>query len=81
MQSVEVEHHYTSPEIAGAWHLSRAKARSLFADVSGILRISRPETRTKRAYESIRVPARIVCSVHEQLTHSDPKFIGENHVR
>ncbi len=72
MQSVEVEHRHTIPEIVEAGHLSRATVRSLFADVPGVLRIIRPETRTKRAYESIRVPARIVRSVHEQLTHSNP---------
>jgi hypothetical protein len=76
MQSVEVERQNTIPEIAGAWHLSRAKVRSLFTDVPGVLRITRPETRTKRTYESIRVPARIVRSVHQQLTKSNPKSIG-----
>jgi hypothetical protein len=65
---VETEQHYTISEVAELWHLSRATVRSLFADVPGVLRIVRPETRTKRRFESVRIPARIVRSVHQQLT-------------
>lgn len=67
-QPVETEQHFTISEIAELWHLSRATVRSVFADVPGVLRIVRPEQRKKRKYESIRIPARIVRSVHQQLT-------------
>lgn len=54
--AVEQEKHYTISEVAELWHLSRATVRSLFADAPGVLRIVRPETRTKRRFESVRIP-------------------------
>jgi hypothetical protein len=68
MQPVEAEHHYTITEIARLWHLAPATVRNLFAGVPGVLRVVRPETRNKRRFVSIRIPARVMRAVHQQLT-------------
>lgn len=61
-----LERHYTTTEIAKLWQLSPDTVRILFRDVPGVLKITRPETRFKRAYTSYRIPESVLQRVHAE---------------
>lgn len=62
-----LEKHYTPKELAALWHLSQNAIRTLFRNRSDVLRLSRPEKRFKRKYETIRIPESVAERVYEQL--------------
>lgn len=62
------ERHYRPAELAELWGLSPEVVRSIFADEPGVLRIERPETRSKRGYCSLRIPESIAREVHKRCT-------------
>lgn len=63
-----LEKHYTIPELSELWNLNPATIRDLFRDTPGVLRISRPARRNKRAYTSFRVPESVAQKRHAELT-------------
>jgi hypothetical protein len=62
-----LEHHYSIPQIAKMWCLSVDCVRAIFRDVPGVLKITRPETRFKRGYVTLRVPESVLLRVHATL--------------
>lgn len=62
-----LEKHYTCHEIAELWGLAPDTVRALFADTPGVLKISRPATRYKRAYTSYRIPESVAQKRHAEL--------------
>jgi hypothetical protein len=62
-----LERHYTTIEVAKLWQVSPDTVRSIFRDVPGVLKITRPETRFKRSYTSFRIPESVLQSVHAKL--------------
>jgi hypothetical protein len=67
-RSEVTERHYTATEIAQQWGISVDLARDTFRGEPGVLRFSRPGTRTKRAYTLLRVPESVLIRVHSRLT-------------
>jgi hypothetical protein len=61
------ERHYTVAELARRWFFSQNTIRRLFSCEPGVVRIARPQTRSKRGYTSIRIPERIAERVHRRL--------------
>jgi hypothetical protein len=61
------EEHFTVNEIAEKWHLAPRIVRSLFAEEPGVIRFGRPESRYKRGYVSLRIPASVMERVHNRL--------------
>ena len=61
------EKHYTPKELAELWGLSQGSIRALFRDRSDVIRLSRPESRFKRGYESLRIPESVAARVHAEL--------------
>ncbi len=62
------ESHYTPKELAKLWHLSQKVVREMFRTNKHVLRITRPGTRTKRAYETLRIPASAAEQQWRQFT-------------
>lgn len=61
------EKHFSIKELATLWGLSQGCIRTLFRDRSDVLRLSRPEKRFKRKYETLRIPESVAARVYEQL--------------
>ncbi len=64
---VEVEKHYKAIEVAQMWAVSPDTIRRHFEAVPGVLRLGHGETRTKRRYFSLRIPARVLRAEHDRL--------------
>jgi hypothetical protein len=61
------ERHFTVAELSKRWFFSANTIRRLFSQEPGVVRIARPQTRSKRGYTSIRIPERIAERVHRRL--------------
>jgi Fic family protein len=66
--SLELEQHYTVAEISEAWALSRNTVRRYFERLPGVIHLDRPETKTKRKYVTLRIPAHILNSEYCRIT-------------
>jgi hypothetical protein len=64
---VELDAHFTVAQIARAWNTSRDTVRRCFENLPGVLKICRPETKSKRKYTTLRSPARVLRSMHSRL--------------
>lgn len=64
---VELDAHYTVAQVARAWNTSRNTVRRCFENLPGVVRLCRPETKSKRKYTTLRIPARVLRSVHSRL--------------
>jgi len=62
------EVHFTCSGLAKEWNVSTDTIRTLFYDEPGVLKIDRPETRTKRGYRSLRIPGSVAERVHRRLS-------------
>lgn len=62
-----VEQHFTVAELSKRWFFSQNTIRRLFRQEPGVVRIARPQTRSKRGYTSMRIPERIAERVHRRL--------------
>lgn len=61
------EKHYSVPELAKLWGFAPDTVRPLFINRPGVLKIARPETRRKRVYISLRIPASVAAQVYAEL--------------
>jgi hypothetical protein len=68
---VELDTHFTVVQIARAWNMSRDTVRRCFENVPGVMKIRRPETKSKRKYTTLRIPARVVRFIHSRLGLSE----------
>jgi hypothetical protein len=66
-QEISVEKHYSVPELARLWHLSEKTIRRMFENEPGVIVWGVAETRFKRRYRTLRIPATVVLRVHRQL--------------
>ena len=64
------ERHFTVAELSKRWFFSANTIRRLFSQEPGVVRIARPQTRSKRGYTSMRIPERIAERVHRRLQGS-----------
>ena len=62
-----MERHFTVAELSKRWFFSENTIRRLFSQEPGVVRIARPQTRSKRGYTSMRIPERIAERVHRRL--------------
>lgn len=62
-----VEKHYTVLEIARLWGWSAKTVARVFEFETGVLVLDRAETRHKRGYRTITIPASVVERVHRQM--------------
>ena len=63
----DLERHFTVAELSKRWFFSANTIRRLFSQEPGVVRIARPQTRSKRGYTSMRIPERIAERVHRRL--------------
>ena len=63
----DLERHFTVAELSKRWFFSKNTIRRLFSQEPGVVRVARPQTRSKRGYTSMRIPERIAERVHRQL--------------
>jgi hypothetical protein len=62
------ERHWSAAEIAQMWGVSADTVRDLFHQELGVLKIDRPQTRTKRAYSTLRNPESVLDRVYNRLS-------------
>ena len=62
-----MERHFTVAELSKRWFFSENTIRRLFSREPGVVKIVRPQTRSKRGYTPIRIPERIAERVHRRL--------------
>jgi hypothetical protein len=65
--TVSTERHYSIKEVARIWGLDRSTVTEIFDGELGVLRIERPETRSKRKYTTYRIPQSVLDRVHARL--------------
>lgn len=61
------EKHETVAELARRWGWSAKTVVRVFQDEPGVLALERPETRYKRGYRTLTIPASVVERVHRRL--------------
>lgn len=66
-QEVCVEKHYSVAELAQLWQLSHKTIRRIFENEPGVIAWGVAESRFKRRYRTLRIPATVVLRVHRQL--------------
>jgi len=64
------ERHYSVPEVAEAWNLSRDVVRKLFEREPGVLVLGNDGGRGKRGYHTLRIPESVMERVHRRLCNS-----------
>jgi hypothetical protein len=67
MGVASLERHYTVAELSKRWIFSQTTIRRLFMKEPGVIRIVRPESKSKRGYISLRIPERIAQRVYQRL--------------
>jgi hypothetical protein len=65
--SLAAEQHYTPNELASLWQVDPKTVRRMFQDEPGVLRFGSQESRYKRGYISMRIPASVAARVHQRL--------------
>jgi hypothetical protein len=62
-----VEKHYSVLELAQLWQLSEKTIRRMFENEPGVILWGVAESRSRRRYRTLRIPATVVLRVHRQL--------------
>jgi hypothetical protein len=66
--NIMAEKHYTPQELADIGGVSVQTIREVFKNEDGVLRIGSSGTRTRRAYETLRIPESVAERVHSRLS-------------
>lgn len=61
------EKHFSVRELAGSWGLSERTIRRIFAGEAGVICWGRNESRSKRAYKTVRIPESVAHRVYRKL--------------
>lgn len=61
------ERHFSVRELAALWGLSERTIRRMFASEPGVVALTRNETRSKRAYKTMRIPESVAQRVYRRL--------------
>jgi hypothetical protein len=62
-----LERHYRVVEVAELWSIDPKTVREIFRREPGVLKIERPERRSKRAHTTLRIPESVLLAVHKRL--------------
>ena len=62
MERKPLEQHYTLNEVAERLHLSKGKARQIFTERAGVIRIAARGRRATRSYFMLRIPESVVAA-------------------
>jgi hypothetical protein len=61
------EKHFSVQELAGIWEVNERTIRRMFAGEPGVVSWGRAESRSKRAYKTLRIPESVAQRVHRKL--------------
>jgi hypothetical protein len=61
------EKHFSVQELAVLWGLSERTIRRIFAAEPGVVSWGRTESRSKRAYRTVRIPGSVAQRVYRKL--------------
>lgn len=61
------EKHYSVIEISKLWALSQKTVRRIFEKEPGVIQWGSEESRHKRGYRTLRIPATVLMRVHRKL--------------
>ena len=67
MRELSVEKHYSVAELAKLWQLSEKTIRRMFEKEPGVIVWGVAESRFRRRYRTLRIPATVVVRVHRHL--------------
>jgi len=62
-----MEKHFSPQEVAKMWGLCEDTIRDLFRGEPDVLHITRPKTRGKRTYTTLRIPLSVLLRVHRRM--------------
>jgi hypothetical protein len=68
--SPALERHFSVAEISAIWQLSADAIRDLFRNEPGVLVLGNANSRGKRGYMTLRIPASVLERVHRQMSLS-----------
>jgi hypothetical protein len=60
--------HRTVDQVAEILSISRDSVNRIFREEEGVLKITRPGSRYKRAYTTIRIPESVLTRVYARMT-------------
>jgi len=66
-RELSVEKHYSVAELAKLWQLSEKTIRRMFEKEPGVIVWGVAESRFRRRYRTLRIPATVVLRVHRHL--------------
>jgi hypothetical protein len=61
-----LEKHFSVPEVAALWNVSRQTATRMFEGQPGVLSFGSSETRFGRKHITLRIPSSVVARVHRE---------------
>ena len=64
-----MERHYSIPEVAEMWNLSRDVVRKIFEGEPEVMRLGKDGSKSKRGYHTLRIPQSVVERVHRRLSN------------
>jgi hypothetical protein len=67
VKQISTEKHYSVPELAKLWNLSKNTIRRIFENESGVLKWGTREGRFSRRYTTLRIPETVMQRVHRRL--------------
>jgi hypothetical protein len=65
------ERHYAVAEISEIWNLSADVVRKIFEEEPGVLVLGDHGSRSKRRYDTLRIPESVMERVHRRLCNPD----------
>ena len=67
LMSTTFEKHYTPEALGKLWSFSGNTIREMFRNEPGVIKVDHRETRSKRNYCSMRIPASVAQKVYARL--------------
>lgn len=67
--SPSAEQHFSPTEVAAKWGFDEKSIKRIFEHEPGVLVYTRPTSKTKRRYRTLRIPESIIARVHQRLVN------------
>jgi hypothetical protein len=62
-----MEQHHSISAIAQRWSLDEKTVREIFRAEPGVIKIERPDRRSKRSYTTLRIPESVLAAVYRRM--------------
>jgi excisionase family DNA binding protein len=62
------QRHYTVDEVAEMWNMGRDTVTRLFRSEEGVMKLTRPGSKYKRTFTTLRIPESVLNRAYARLT-------------